>query len=570
MSLHFRRSGTRIIILGRTWPHREAIKTIGGRFNGSDKTWWVPYTEKNSALVRELCVGAGGDELPAIDDPADASPTESTAEAAPEITTSLAARAVAATELPPWAPTHAADNDKANSESISVQALLERAVQVIRDGFPVPIWVTGEIEGIAIRSSGVFLELAEPRDKDADARGGKPASLTVRATIWTDALRRITQRHGEAAVREVLADGLRVRVLARVSLYRDRGQITLGIEDIDPQWTKGALALARAELLRELRAKGLDQANRRLSLPQFPLLVGLISAVGSRAESDFLHQLERGGFPGKVLYAQCPMQGDGVPGGVAQAIRALATRGCDLIVITRGGGSAADLRWFDAREIALAIAGAGVPILAAIGHHDDVSVAEEISWRREKTPTAAAQFLLDHVAGVRELLDVRQRTLASVLERGIERAQGLITGLAPRLAVAAGEGLARRTAETVNLSSALERSVTSRLSSMNINATRIAGELHGAALATINLHAEKVSQLLVSLTRTDPKPWLTAGWTRFTMGGTPVTRASALAPGNTITARLVDGLIDLSVIKVTKVPERKTNNEKPSSNKTQQ
>jgi exodeoxyribonuclease VII large subunit len=88
------------------------------------------------------------------------------------------------------------------------------------------------------------------------------------------------------------------------------------------------------------------------------------------------------------------MQGDNTPSEVVKAITSLSQKGCDLIVITRGGGSTADLRWFDHSQIAYEIANCPIPILAAIGHHDDESIAEIICFHREKTPTAAADFIL--------------------------------------------------------------------------------------------------------------------------------------------------------------------------------
>src|SRR5690606_25259143 len=124
-----------------------------------------------------------------------------------------------------------------------------------------------------------------------------------------------------------------------VSFYRDRGQISLTVEDIDPSFTKGALALAREQLMKALRQKGLDRKNGSLPFPPFPFRVGLVSAKGSRAYSDFTHQLTSGGFPGAIIFESSPMQGEAVPAGITNALAKLVARGVDVIVVTRGGGS---------------------------------------------------------------------------------------------------------------------------------------------------------------------------------------------------------------------------------------
>ena len=208
-------------------------------------------------------------------------------------------------------------------------------------------------------------------------------------------------------------------MLCDLTLFKDRGQLSLQIQSIDPNFTKGSLALAREKLLKELRVKGLDKANKQLKLSPFPFLIGLLSAEDSRAKSDFIDQLKVYGFPGEVVFYPTQMQGENTLTEVVKGLNALQSLGCDLIVMTRGGGSAADLRWFDSPEIAYAIAESKIPVLAAIGHHEDVCVAEDICYQREKTPTAAADFIISLFQRTRERLDQMSLSLDKTLgERG--------------------------------------------------------------------------------------------------------------------------------------------------------
>ena len=165
------------------------------------------------------------------------------------------------------------------------------------------------------------------------------------------------------------------------------------------------MALEREKLLKELSQKGLDVKNKSLTLPRFALKIGLITAEGSRAMSDFLDQLFTYKYPGEVILYPAHMQGESTLKDVAKGLRELSSLDLDAIVLTRGGGSAADLRWFDSPEIAYALAESRVPVISAIGHHDDVCVAELISFHREKTPTAAADFFINKISQTSTLID---------------------------------------------------------------------------------------------------------------------------------------------------------------------
>ena len=472
MGLHFVIRENIIIVHGDTFRHRDEIKALGGRFDSRYKTWQIPFSDQ--ALER----------VQALSGRAEATPGH---------------LQVAAREPVP----DTATQESAPDAGMPVRELVTAVARSVTTGFPAPVWVTGEIENIAVRSQGIFLNLAEPKPRD-DAGGA--GSISVKATIWPSALDYMRKMHGEDAVRQVLQDGSQVRCLCRVGFYRDRAQLSLTIENVDPLFTKGALALAREALLRELRAKGLDRANKARLMPVFPFVVGLVSSEGSRAESDFLHQLESGPFPGKVIFMHAATQGEKVPVEVPAAISTLARAGCDLIVITRGGGSAADLRWFDAPGVAYAIAGCPVPVVAAIGHHDDTCVAEEICHSRQKTPTAAAQFIVDTFAQARTRIDNATTGLKNSIDRMAEVQSRWFESLAAQLASAANK--------------------------------------------VIMDHAYALASIENKLTALDPKPWLERGWTRLSVDGLTIDSVKNLRQGMRVHARLKDGPVTLVVDEV--------------------
>ena len=391
MSIFYHTVDQTIVISGKTYPHRDKIKRAGAKFNGTDKTWVAKLETNILKEIHQICIDLGG------------GPTGGTQvqdhETPPPRTSSTQAKIDLAIE-----------NQKSAITDVTVAELMYKAGIAINQAFPRSIWVIGEIQNLNSRKHGLFLSLAENKSNSSET-----ASVTVNGTIWGRNLKEIQRKHGMDTINSILEEGLRGRFLCQVSLYKDRGQVTLNIMDIDPDFTKGALALAREALLKELRSQGLDRKNKALQPTMFPLQIGLISADGSRAQSDFLDQLSLYGYPGKTIFYDSQMQGEAVLKTVVHAVRKAINDGCDYIVITRGGGSAADLRWFDSKEVALAVAESPVPIIAAIGHHDDVCIAEEIAFQREKTPTAAADFILHQIVNTKNILRDRSQTLGKTL-----------------------------------------------------------------------------------------------------------------------------------------------------------
>jgi exodeoxyribonuclease VII large subunit len=420
---------------------------------------------------------------------------------------------------------------------------MDRVGLAVTQAFPRSVWVVGEIQNLSRRGSGVFFDLAE----SADSSQHQNATVTVRTILWSSALTMIAARRGAGIAEDILQDGLKVRLLCQVQLYRDRGQITLNVDDLDPAFTKGALALAREKLLKELRVKGLDTAQKRVALPPFPFLIGLISADNSRAKSDFLDQLQALKFPGEVLFHATPMQGESVPVRVVAALRELEEQGVDLIVVTRGGGSAADLRWFDAPEIAYGIVRCKVPVIAAIGHHEDTCIAELICHERQKTPTAAADYVAGIFLATRQRLDHVAATVAKELTRRAAEFNALQAQMSGRLAAAASEGLARREQRLLNSRHQLSTGFTATLTALAKKANERLSALQLASERALNARAAGIQALEQNLVRRDPTPWLEKGWTQLCVDKKAVRRLADLYPGAVVKTRLLDGRATLIV-----------------------
>lgn len=258
------------------------------------------------------------------------------------------------------------------------------------------IWVAGEVASCRKQSSGhLYFTL-----KDADA--------SISAVIWSSQARRVPF---------ALEDGLEVVARGFVEIYPPHGKYQLIVQELEPRG-EGAQALLRKQITERLQAEGFLDLARKRPLPFLPRRVGVATSPTGAALRDFLRVLH-GRFPGMpVLIAPCRVQGEGAAVQVRSAIRSLCRAGCDVVVVTRGGGSKDDLAAFDDEGLARAIAVCPVPVVSAVGHQIDVSIADLVADVRAATPTHAAQL----VAPVKEELEAKLAGLRARLRRAVTEA----------------------------------------------------------------------------------------------------------------------------------------------------
>ena len=291
---------------------------------------------------------------------------------------------------------------------------VNRAIQAALQGsFPDVVWVRGEVQRFpldAARRKHVYFELHE-------TGGGGAAGFQVQAAIlgW-DRDRFGLGRYLDGSDADLqIRDKLEVCFACKIDFYPPYGRLTLKVVGVDKSYALGRLEAIRRATLAYLHEQQLLERNSQLPLADLPLRVGLITSAGSAAERDFRSGLDGSPYPFTVDMIDCRMMGEQTERQVIQALTALADRGVDVIVVTRGGGSRADLSWFDQRAIAVTIAECDAPVITAIGHEIDHSIADLVAHRACKTPTAAAEFLVARVdVAAERLAAARQKLLAEV------------------------------------------------------------------------------------------------------------------------------------------------------------
>ena len=266
------------------------------------------------------------------------------------------------------------------------------------------VWVEGEITNLRVQSSGhAYFTL-----KDA---GSQVSCVLFRG-----------ERVGSG--RDALADGRKVLLEGELTVYEARGQYQLRVTAIELQG-QGALQAAFERLKQRLQAEGLFAPERKRTIPKFPRRVGIVTSPTGAALRDVLHVLERRGAAFELVLAPSRVQGDGAAAEVAQAIRDLnrwsAERApVDVILVTRGGGSLEDLWAFNEEVVARAIHESAVPVVSAVGHEIDFSIADFVADLRAATPSAAAELLSEGYFGSRETVSDLAERLALLARRGLE------------------------------------------------------------------------------------------------------------------------------------------------------
>ena len=292
-----------------------------------------------------------------------------------------------------------------------IKRLLEKSVS--------SVWVSGEITNLRTQSSGhVYFTL-------------KDAAAQLSCVLFS---------REKVAQRELLADGQKVLLQGDVTVYEARGQYQLIVRAVELQGV-GALQIAFEKLKQKLAAEGLFTQERKRALPRYPQHLGLVTSPTGAAIRDVLHVIQRRNPGMEIILAPCRVQGDGAAREIAEAIRSLnelnlslATRHSplDLILITRGGGSLEDLWAFNEETVARAIFESQLPVVSAIGHEIDFTIADFVADVRAATPSAAAEIITEGFFASREFVSDALDLMQLRVHRRLTNAQQDFNSLAGR------------------------------------------------------------------------------------------------------------------------------------------
>jgi exodeoxyribonuclease VII large subunit len=388
---------------------------------------------------------------------------------------------------------------KQKSPRILTVTDLATQVKETLEGDFAEVWVSGEISGLRTPTSGhLYFTLKDDQSQ-------------IRAVMF---------RGYAGLLRFRPEDGLEVIIRGRMSLYTARGDLQLYATVMDPRGV-GAQQLAFEQLKAMLAAEGLFAAERKRPLPFFPRCIGVVTALGGAAIQDIL----------TILYQRCPytrviirsskVQGAGAGVELAASIRDLNDHGAaEVIIVGRGGGSREDLSAFNEEVLARAIASSAIPVVAAVGHEIDLSIADLVADCRAATPTAAAEMVVPRWDDLRAQVETDYQALVLAMHHRVENSRELVAHLRKRL---------RDPHHALAVQQDRVHALTARLSS----AFRLQHERAQARLQELTATLNSLSPLAVlgrgySLTRTVPD-------------GKVVRDAASLTPGDLVRLTFATG-----------------------------
>ena len=417
------------------------------------------------------------------------------------------------------------------------------------------IWVEGEISNYRPAPSGhIYFTL-----KDEDAQ--LPVVLFRRQALL---------------LRFPPADGLHVLVRGRVSVYEQRGQMQLVAETMEPVGA-GSLQLAFEQLKERLRAEGLFDTDRKRPLPAFPRTAGIVTSPTGAVIRDFLNIVRRRHSGLNVLLYPVSVQGEAAPAEIEAALADLNKSNLvEVIVLARGGGSLEDLAAFNSERVARAIASSGLPVVSAVGHETDFTIADFVADLRAPTPSAAAELITEAQHNVAEYLAAQSHRLERAARYQLLHARQCFTDLAFDRAQSRIAALLHRFAQRLDeLAFQHEFTVTAQLHRYQLRAAELTAAVlrhdprRALALAREHLLALRarldrgierlahssaagLSALDARLHSLSPLAVLDRGYALvLSADGALVRSAARLNAGDTVTTRLADGAFTSSVETVT-------------------
>jgi exodeoxyribonuclease VII large subunit len=305
------------------------------------------------------------------------------------------------------------------------------------------LWIEGEISNCKPWNTGhIYFTL-----KDSGAQ--------IKAVMFRSAVRYLKFK---------LEDGQRVVVRGRLGVYDPKGEYQLVCEHVQPRGL-GALQVAFEQLKTKLQREGLFDAGRKRPLPVLPATIGVVTSLDGAALRDIIKVLRRRHATASVLIRPARVQGEGAAAEIAEAIRAIGrVPGVDVVIVGRGGGSAEDLWAFNEEPVARAIASCPVPVVSAVGHEVDFTIADFVADLRAPTPSAAAEMAIAARDEFCSRLDRLRERLHQSARTGLQRRRVLLHTLERRRGLASfPTRLALRSRHIAELSHQLRAAMASSL-----------------------------------------------------------------------------------------------------------
>lgn len=358
-------------------------------------------------------------------------------------------------------------------------------------------------------------------------------------------------RSDAARLRFRLQNGMKVIARGRISSYPKSGQVQIYLSEIMPDGA-GALHLAFEQLKEKLYAEGLFDDSRKKPLPMPPHSIALVTAESGAAVRDMVRILGRRWPLVRVRIFPALVQGAGAPQSLCRALALVNRLGEDDLVITgRGGGSLEDLWAFNDESVARAIAASRIPVISAVGHEPDVTIADFVADLRAPTPSGAAELAVPEQEEVRERLRQLSERLENRYARTLDGRRQKVALLEARLAAhSPAHMLAEKRGALARQSERLVRAFENRIAERQLSVDLLSDRVATLARQRVTAARQRYERAVVGLDAMSPLRVLGRGYAMATRGGATVNDAAALQKGDRLSVRFAKGSAECVVEKI--------------------
>ena len=404
-------------------------------------------------------------------------------------------------------------------------------------------WVIAETSDLRLNRSGhCYTELLEK-----DAKNETVAKIG--AVIWGGNYSTLYHKFLNATG-QVLSTGMKVMVNVSVSYHHLFG-LKLVINDIDPSYTMGDMARQRQEILNRLAKEGIIDMNKQLPWPEVPQRIAIISAEGAAGYGDFMNQLQ--GNPYGLQFYTClfhaVMQGTQTVPTVLAALDRI-NRHLDLfdcVVIIRGGGATSELNSFDNYDLAANVAQFPLPVIVGIGHERDVTVLDDVAALRVKTPTAAAEWLIQRGTDALSHLNELQDAVTTAVRETVGQAREHLAYFTSLIPATARSIIDTNRVRLDNHARNIPFAANNLIVNQRTRLERAMERMADAVNAAMQREQQRLHALGEKATLLSPVNTLQRGYSLVRVGDKCVTAANQLQPGDSVSIQFATGTADATV-----------------------
>ena len=428
--------------------------------------------------------------------------------------------------------------------ALTLYELNSLVVELIDKVMPSSYWVEAEIADARESKGHLYLELIE-KDESTNIPIARASAKCWRSS-WL-----MIGPHFERVAGVKLRAGLQIMIQVHAQFHAQYGFSWI-IDDINPEYTMGSMARKRNEIIAQLKSEGVFELQRELCLPLFAQRIAVISSASAAGYGDFCNQLQHNeyGFRFQMQLFQAFMQGEQVEQSIVAALNLISTKedDFDCVVIIRGGGATSDLSSFDTLVLAENVANFPLPVITGIGHERDESILDMVAHTRVKTPTAAAAFLIDHLAATLNRIEQAQISIQRMVEHRIQHEKLHLQQLSTHIPILFSMVRNRENARLDDYWHALLQRVMLHLQQSKMRVELLSNKVIPATTNKLMAEQHKLQLLEQRVDGVNPERMLRLGYSLTYKNGYVLRNINEVKAGDEITTRLEGGIIT-SVVK---------------------